>query len=374
MQARDHPVGAALRGAWRAEPDLPTVSESSLTASLPVLTSTGAAGLAWNRVKRDPGLSVTEPALELRRHAQALALEAACHEAALGDLVDLFDSAGISPLLFKGRVLAQHYGQPHLRAMGDVDLCAPPGRFDALADLLRGHGFRELNSAASTEHGRALLLMAPVEWPGKRLLVDLHERLEEFFMAPLEDVFARARPMPFAAHSVLVPAPEDHLRIVAIHFLRDGGWRPSALCDVGALLESIPPAFDWDLCLGTDTRRRRWIGCTFELAHGLLGARLDALPAECRVPNPPRWLSSTVLRAWDKPISHHWARIPFRLVLRKSRFRIPAEALARWPDGIRASVELGAAFTRLPRWPYQLLFFSRAIGRFVWLGFGSGTR
>jgi hypothetical protein len=329
------------------------------------LTSTGAAGIAWNRIKHSPSLSASAAGKELRRQAQALVIAAAHHEEAVAELARHLHSAGIAPLHFKGWAVAQYYSQPDLRAMGDADLCAPPGRLHEMVRVLRGRGFTALNSSANAEHGQAILLMSPADWPGRDLLVDVHERLDKFYLKPPEDIFSRARRARLGDCDVLVPSIEDHLRIVAIHFLRDGGWRPSSLCDVGALLEALPSGFDWELCLGDCPRRRRWIACTVELAHQLLGARLDAVPTECQIPDMPSWLSRTVLRAWDKPLSHHRARVRFGWILRDFQSDIFEEVIARWPNGIRASVELEAAFSRAPRWPYQLKLFLRSIWWFT---------
>ena len=368
MQKTAHPITEILSGSWRVRPGAARLSEAALAAALPVLTSTGASGLAWNRVKHNPDLSATGPARELRQHAKILVLEAARHEAALCELFRLMQGAGLAPLLFKGRAVAQHYDEPHLRAMGDVDLCAPPGRFDDLAELFRRKGFLEITRVSGEAHGRAVLLSAPAAWPSKRLLVDLHQRFDRFAVDKLEDVFARARSLEFGGVRLPTPALEDHLRILAIHFLRDGGWRASSLCDIGAVLERLPSEFDWDLCLGADRRRRRWIAATFELAHALLGARLDGMPPERRIRAMPRWLGATVLSAWEKPFSHHAPRVAFRKTLRRHLSHVPAEILARWPNGIRASMELDADLNRLPRWPYQLLYLGRALGHFTWRG------
>ena len=362
-----------LSGSWRAEPGAAEVSEASLAAALPVVTGTGASGLAWNRVKRNEDLRETGPAQELRQHARMLALDVARQEAGLSALFRLMQGAGVAPLLFKGCAVAQHYGAPHLRAMGDVDLCAPPGRFDELAELFAREGFVEIARVSGEAHGRAVMLAAPVGWPSHDLLIDLHERFDSFSIDSLEDVFSRAGEMRIEGAAVRAPALEDHLRIAAIHFLRDGGWRPSSLCDVGAMLESLPATFDWDLCLGAHPRRRRWIAASFELAHVLVGARLETMPTECRFRDLPPWLGATVLGAWEKPVSWYLPRAPFRATMRRGPARVPAEIRARWPNGIRASLELGADVSRLPRWPYQLLCFVKTVGGFASRGLPAGA-
>jgi hypothetical protein len=37
---------------------------------------------------------------------------------------------------------------------------------------------------------------------------------------------------------------EDHLRLLCLHLLKHGAWRPLWLCDVAAALESRPSSFD----------------------------------------------------------------------------------------------------------------------------------
>jgi hypothetical protein len=300
-----------------------------------------------------------------------LVLDAARHEQALGDLTLLFHQNDVEPLTFKGWAIAHHYSERHLRAMGDVDLCAPPGRFDELADLFRRHGFHQLNATADVIQGRTMCFTSPSGSSGKHLMIDLHERLDKFFLPPLGDVFARAIRLQVGDRSILAPAAEDHLRIIAIHFLRDGGWRPSSLCDVGAMIEGVSPAFDWELFLGDAPQRRLWVACTLQLAHELLGARLDNVPERYLIHSMPKWLSTTVLREWKKPFSKHHARPRISFVWRQHHYEFLGEILARWPNAIRSTVELDADFNKFPRWPYQLAHFARMIGCFVGRGFRS---
>jgi len=371
MQNAHNPVGNILTGSWRAEPDPLSVSEASLSASVEVLTSTGAGGLAWRRIARNAPLRASRPAGQLRSCAQMQVLDAARDDLALGDLARLFHANDINPLLFKGWAVAQHYSERHLRPMGDADLCAPPGRFDELADLLRRHGFSQYAALADADRGRVLCFASPSGSPGNDLSIDLHDRLDRFLLPPLEEVFARALPLRAGDHSILAPAAEDHLRLVAIHFLLHGGWRPLWLCDVSAMLETLPSTFDWDLCLGAVPRRRRWVACTLQLAHELLGARLENVPERYRARRMPGWFGATVLREWEKPFSEHHARPLLSYAWRHRRHQFVGEILARWPNAIRSTVELDAGFTKLPRWPYRLAHFARSIGRGVVQGLRS---
>jgi hypothetical protein len=299
------------------------------------------------------------------------ALNAARDDTALSELARLFCESGARPMLFKGWAVAQHYAERHLRPMGDVDLCAPPGRFDEVVDLLLQRGFRRYSALTEAERGRVLGFMSPDGWPGNDLSIDLHERLDRFGLAPLPELFSRAVPRQAGDHEILVPATEDHLRLVVIHYLAHGAWRPLSLCDVAAMVESLPPQFDWDLCFGSVPHRRRWLACTLQLAHDLLAARLDGVPATCREV-PPEWFRATILREWEKPFSEHHARPNLGYVWRHRPHRLPAELAGRWPNPIRATVEIDGDIGPLPRWPYQLAHFSRSVLRAIATGIRSG--
>ncbi len=374
MLKQPSPVGNILAGSWRAEPDCLSAPLDLQPESVSVLTSTGAGALAWNQISRDPSLRSADGAGELRDYARLQALNAARNELALNDLARLFNCNNVNALLFKGWAVARYYSGPHLRPMGDVDLCALPGRFDELVDFLHRHGFRQFESTDRANRGRVMCFATPGGWPGNELTIDLHERLDRFFLPPLEDVYARAVPLHVGHHSFLTLSAEDHLRLVTIHFLQDGGWRPLSLCDVAAMLETLPPAFDWDLCLGSDLRRRRWMACTLQLAHELLGAHLDNVPQHCRVDQVPGWLRATVLREWKKPFSEHHARPLIGYIWRHRPSRLVGEVLARWPNPIRSTVELDADFSSLPRLPYQLALFARRVGYGVLREVRSGSQ
>jgi len=99
---------------------------------------------------------------------------------------------------------------------------------------------------------------------------------------------------------VRVPSAEDHLRILCLHFLKHGGWRPLWLCDIAVALECRPPDFYWDWFFGVDKKRAQWLFCTLQLTHQLLDVRIDDVPNRDRV-RVPGWLAAAVERVWSKP-------------------------------------------------------------------------
>src|SRR5262249_28369141 len=148
--------------------------------------------------------------------------------ASLRFLVELFAEAGLEPLFFKGSVVARHYCESHLRPTGDIDICAPPGRYDEARDLLH-----RCSESPPSNLGFAVKCA-----PGRQVCqVDLHSNLDRFRLPSLEAVFARSESIDLGGTSIRVPSAEDHLRLVAIHFLSHGAWRPVWLCDIAAMLE-----------------------------------------------------------------------------------------------------------------------------------------
>jgi hypothetical protein len=172
--------------------------------------------------------------------------------------------------------------------------------------------------------------------------------------------------VPMDGFPVRILAPEDHLRLLCLHMLGHGAWRPLWLCDLAVALEAGPAGCDWNRLLAGDARRRQWIACALALAHELLGARLEGAPAAVGERRLPRWLLPTVLSAWSgiSPETPQGVRRPMSDYL----FR-PAGLLralrVRWPNPIEATVGVGGPFNELPRLPFQIGECLSRTARFV---------
>ena len=190
-------------------------------------------------------------------------------------------------------------------------------------------------------------------------IIDLQLDLARFRLEPLAEVFERSRQIEVAGRKLRIPCPEDHLRLLCLHFLEHGGCRPVWLCDVAAMLEAETDGFDWNLCLGDDPVTTHWICIVIALAQKLLGAKIGSVPEEYRETKLPTWLVPTILRQWSKPLSEHRAPELFSHVLRHTPNKIGSAVFARWPDPITARFQAGAWYDERPRWPYQVAYFLR---------------
>jgi hypothetical protein len=324
-------VAKVLAGSWRVEPPPPDISAEELSLVAPLLLESGAGALGWRKVRNSP-LSATPAALELQQAYRLHTLQAGIHERNIKGVVTFFKRAAIEPVLVKGWAVARLYPERGLRPYGDIDLAFRPDQFDQAMALLE------------TEEG-------------KKFNVDVHKGLRKLDDLSFEELFARSEVVTLGDVEIRVLGPEDHFRILCVHLLRHSAWRPLWLCDIAATLESRPPSFDWDRCLGRNPRQADWVACTVGLAHNLLGARVDDTPVAGRAENLPGWFIPSVLRNWDRPNPNLYPPLSYVPPM-ISYLRRPAGMLKalrrRWPDPIEATIRMRGPFNEMPRLPFQL--------------------
>jgi len=283
---------------------------------------------------------------------------------AIERIVRLLEPAGIVPIIFKGWAAARLYATPSLRPVGDIDLCAPPGRYAEMVTLLASYAADVPKSGLDGDES-TITFTLNLDLPGQVTRVDLHRDLDRLHLKPLADVYERAQPTPIGSASIRTLSLEDHLRLVCLHFLLHGAWRPVWLCDVSAMLEALPEDFDWERCLGDDKLIRHWLMVVISLAGELLDAHPTTVPAHFPPPQLPPWLAPAVLKQWSRPFSEHMPRAPFDDVLGQLPRQTLVEFAARWPDPVTATVLLNGMFDSKPRWPYQARLFARRAWSFV---------
>jgi hypothetical protein len=333
-------VAAILTCSWRQSPPPLESSAEELTRVTPLLLGSGAAALAWWRV-RNSELRSSPEALQLQHAYHHFTLESDLHERDIKHVFTLFYAAGVEPLLVKGWASARPYPEPGMRVYGDIDLYVRP-----------------------QQHEAALRVMKSPEC--SRYMIDLvYDELSRLDKQSFDELYARSQRLKLDEVAIRIPSPEDHLRIQCLHLLKHGAWRPLWLCDVAAAVENLPADFDWELCLGRDNPQADWVACTIGVAHQLLGAEVDNTPVADRARSLPRWLVPAVLKQWEKPCAadHH----PYELMANTFRNRAGVlEALRnRWPEPIQATVLMRGPFNELPRLIFQLVYYQAQAARFL---------
>jgi putative nucleotidyltransferase-like protein len=322
-------IAAALAGAWRRDTAPCALTAAELCEITPLLLKSGAAALVWWRLSRAAdGDAYALLRDELQRAYKLQTLEAAVHEHHVREVFRLLAAARIEALLVKGWAAARAYPEPGLRHYGDIDLCV---------------------RAADYERAAAVLSRAPHIW------IDLHEGTAVLDGAGDQGLFARSVLVEAGDVHVRVPSAEDHLRVLCLHLLRHGAWKPLWLCDVALMLEGRAADFDWQLFFGRDGKRAGWLACVLALAHRLLGARLEGTPVVVGGAELPRWLVRAVLRRWGRWFNADYRdrALPSLWKHRRDPRKLLDDLYFRF-DPVRATVEARGSFNTLPRFPYQL--------------------
>jgi len=321
-------MAAILAGSWRKIPPKMEIPANRLDAVCPSLLQSGAGALAWWKL-RHSDLPPSSSSLEaLRVSYLSYAVHAVQHEQEVAAVSHLLCRAGIEAILLKGWSVGRLYAEPGLRPPGDIDLCVAPEQIAAAEDLLDREGYSERN-------------------------IDLdHEEISRFSHSTFAELLSRSCRIELNGSEVRVLGAEDHLRVLCLHLLKHGAWRPLWLCDVAAALESRPPAFDWKLCLGENKRHARWILCAVELARQILGASADDVP---RHEPLPYWLLPAVLRQWEAPPpASVLLGLPLTHLFQHPREMI-GELRRRWRNSILVTVKTDTEFNNYPKFPLQLV-------------------
>jgi len=324
-------VRRILVGSWRQEPAAVSFSEEELTRALPRLRGSGAGSLTWWRIRKT-SLSSTKSASELLQTYKYNTLISAVREAEIVNAFVKFREHGIEPLLIKGWSAARPYPEPGLRPYGDIDLVVRN------QDLEKAEAVRQ-------------------SFGDKKFSIDLdHSEITTLDHRTVDEFFERSTLAPLNGTTIRVLSPEDHLRVIAIHTLKHGVWRPLWLCDIAAAVEKRPSDFDWEYCLGKDTRQRRWVLSAIRIANELLQANISGTPATT-TKELPWWLKPTILKEWAAPYSakqeYNRHEAPMMSYLRKPAGLI-RDLKNRWPNPIAATIDLGGQINALPRLPFQL--------------------
>jgi hypothetical protein len=320
-------VASLLACAWRAEPEAADCGAEELEMAALPLMETGAAALAWRRL-RNSELASTTTAGQLHDVYRLYQLLAIVYEREVANVFRLLRSHSIEAILVKGLAASRHYGEPAARPCGDVDVCVRPEQYEAARVVLK--------ERADAAH-----------------YVDLHKGFRHLDERSFDELLARSETIVVEGERVRVLKAEDHLRVLCYHFLREGGWRPVWLCDISAAVEARTANFDWDLCMSGRGAVSDWVTCSVKLAHQLLRADLKETPAAVAQAKLPRWLLPGILREWEVRSMSQRHRAPVTSAL-YAPLRTLRSLRHHWPSPVEATVSLGGTFSEGPRLPFQV--------------------
>ena len=193
-------------------------------------------------------------------------------------LLDRFTLEGIGALVVKGPVLAvRAYGDPAMRAYGDLDLLVRQRDIRRATELMIAAGYQAVVPPSAIDAGKI-----PGQYlfsqPQLKLLVELHNDLTLRYFPrrlPLEDCFARQIRVPLDAHEAPALSVEDELVLISIHGAKHFWERLMWIADVAALV-SRQTGIDWQRVLDSAQAvgAERMLNTGLRLASDLLQARL----------------------------------------------------------------------------------------------------
>ena len=186
-------------------------------------------------------------------------LETKVFEKNIAEKFNLLRSFGIEPIIFKGWAIARQYPIDQPRHSIDIDLSVEPKLYQKARRLLK----RE-----------------------RPPFCDLHRGFRHLDTLDWRDLYRNSQTFEIEKTKIRLLRPEDHLRVLCVHWLTDGGEYKHRLWDIFYLVQNNRRQFDWDRCLDTvSARRRRWIICVIGLAHKYLGLDLSDTPFESEAKN-----------------------------------------------------------------------------------------
>ncbi len=248
------------------------------------------------------------------------------YETKLAKLCSKLEKSGYAPVVIKGWAAAQFYPKPWNRIIGDVDLVFRP---EVIGEDLEK------------------MLCENADLP-----FDVHSGLRRLDTHSLEDLYKNSFYIDCCGTPVRVLRVEDHLRVLCVHWMNDGGANKDKLWDIFYAIDRNRNEFDWDRCLNTvSSGRKQWIQSIIHLAHIYLGLETDNLPFAGELKKNPVWLGRTVEKEWIskvklKPL--HLCLGDGQTFIRQIVKRIP-------PNPLQATVELEQDITGEVRFHYQFI-------------------
>lgn len=303
-----------------------SISAEELAQVAPMFLKLGGAAWAWRQI-RQTDLKETPAAHDLHQAYRLHALHVAIKEREIAQVFTHLRAQGLEPLMGKGWAIARQYPEPGLRPFGDIDLYVRREQYNDFCAALR-----------STAEGVA---------------VDLHDGAAELNDRSFAQLYDHSQLISVGGGDARIFGPEDNLRLLCLHFLREGALRPLWLCDIAIALDALLPDFDWEYFLSGEQRRSDWVICTLGLAHQLLGVSIAGLPVAVKATKLPRWLAPTVLKLWGQGNRTKGNRRMMAGYLKHPAGVVRA-LRERWPNPIEATVGIKAPFNNWPRLPLQL--------------------
>jgi hypothetical protein len=255
-------------------------------------------------------------------------------EVAIAEAFELFRSCDVEPILIKGWAAARNYPENRPRFFGDVDLAFSGSQYD-----------KAVKKLSAT--------------PIPSVSIDPHLEFRHLDTVPWDTAVARSELINVDGGSIRVLCPEDHLRVLCVHWLNDGGAYKERLWDIYYAVAKRPPDFDWELCLDSvSEKRRRWIVTAIAVARKYLSLDVAGLPFDVDTGSIPKWMIRCLEKEWSTDVR----LIPLESCLHDPKLLIQQILKRTPPNPIEATIEVEGELDDGWRLPYQVGSIRQRIG------------
>lgn len=259
------------------------------------------------------------------------------NEASLVRALAFFRENDIEPLVIKGWAIGREYPFDSPRNWLDIDFCVPSDLCESAFALVSSERLKDC-------------------------AVDIHRELRHLDRVPWEVVVGRAEVAELDGVPVRIPRAEDHFRILAVHWLTDGGAHRDRLWDFYYLLSNRRGMFDWEACLAdAGPVRSEWLLRVVALTVLECGLATDDMPfaSDPRL-TVPAWMSAALQKEWNSDVD----LMPLHIFLGKPK-EFAAQIRKRLPPNpIQATVDVEGRMDNTGRLKYQVGSFLKRIPPF----------
>ncbi len=247
----------------------------------------------------------------------------------MGVLFRQLEKHAFELLLIKGWAAARNYPQPSERLAVDIDIAVNPRQFKDCARALV-----EQNVTG----------------------VDLHEGLRHLDTVEWKDLYDNAETVEIDKTIFKILRAEDHLRVLCVHWLNDGGANRERLRDIYYAAAARPADFDWERCLNSvGETRKQWILSTLGLAEKYLKLDLSGTPVAAEAKKIPFWLIKTLENEWNRQVKLK----PLFLCISEPEKLWQQIKIRMPPNAIQATIECEGEFDESTRVIYQIKSIAR---------------
>jgi hypothetical protein len=253
-------------------------------------------------------------------------LRAKLYEEKIKGALRLFRENEIEPILIKGWAVAREYPEKHRRIYSDLDFCI-----------------------SEQSYAKALKLVEKEE--ARKFNIDLHCGLRHLDTVEWDNLFENSKLVEIDEVPVRILRPEDHLRVLCVHWLTDGGANKERLLDFYYLIQNHMKDFDWDRCLGiVSDVRREWICKTIGLVSKYYQLDVSKFSFYDETRELPAWLIKALEKEWTAGVGLK----PLHTIIR-NKSELWSQIKKRFPpNAIQATIDMEGRIDMTNRGYYQL--------------------